>query len=861
MVLSGTTSVGLTSGVTYATFNIPMNSGTVLSTSGIFMTVSGQANFLTTGHISGIYAMDPTGTIVAFIPASGVLKESTWYTAYASASGIQAANGIQLSGSLYSGTSWQTILPAVVSGLVPASGATVSGGQLVTFVFSDTMDPTTITTSGIFIVNSGQSNPATTGHISGVFEPLSAGSQTSIIQFTPNSGQFVAGNWYNAIVSSGCLDVWEVGISGGLNVTGNAFAINGPPILSGIIPASGTTNVAQNATLLYTFSNPMASSTINTSGIYVVISGQATPQTTGHLTGVVSLQASPNNNTAQFIPNSGQLSGNQWYILMVTSGVTDTFNTLLSGGAFFSGGSIKINPAAPGVVTPQISGTSPISGTSAVASNVVPTITVNTQVSSASTNTNTVKLVDIGVSGLTAPSNVAITTSISSDLTLITATPSALLANAHYFKIEVSGLLAAADNVTIQSPEFSGAVFIVEPVLSIVSQTPVSGTGSWSGKVTLGTLPQLVFNGSGRTTIPQSAEVTASSVNMLYVHGSVTRTNITTSLKSDNQTIVITPTNNLSGGLFEYRINTSGIQDTAGVFMTPYSGFNDFSTIQDCLISSTNPASGATSVVVTTDVTLTMISGTSTSATVNATSVKLVISGASISASISLSSDNLTITIDPTSNLLNSSTYFICVSGISDTNGLVGFSGNGWSGTSFTTAAPPLTQFANVPSAGSLHNLGMDNTSSDFYNRIGERAGTSSSDMVGRKVLQASCFLSSNGNPTGTVFMRIYSGATSTSPNGVGGTLQATLGSLAASSISSTSTEYIFGPISNNFACAQDTIVVTEYSGATSSDYLIQYKNGSDPYDGSNSYLTRYTYTHGYDNETGSTDSCGRMWD
>jgi len=442
------------------------------------------------------------------------------------------------------------LTPPLLSGTTPLSGLTdVGQGTSIVYTFNEPLDPNNC--SGIYVVGSGQTNPAILGHLGGVLTYFSGATTAT---FQPNSGQLQLSGWYIPMVDPSVEGFNGIPLSGGIAASGSPFQIQGPPIVSGQTPVSGTTNVSGGQNITITFSETMKASTINLSGIFLAASGALTP----HISGMVSLLNS-NPTIAQFTPISGTLglsgvSTSTWYIPFVTTEVTDTFGNSIS--TFFSGQPFETAAAAspPDTTPPRVSGTSPISGATNVV--IVPTIqvTMSEAVNSGLVTANTVRVHDIQTSDV----NVVGTVSLQSDLLTIDWKPNAALSDLHLHRMELSGIQDLAGN--FMTP-FSGATFTTEPVLQVSGSTPASGASAVAISPTIILSMDRAVN---------SGTVSTSTVGLTDLSGNI-QTLASVSLTSDNLTIAYTP--NQLGYLASYYIQASGVLDLLQQeYMIPFSG-------------------------------------------------------------------------------------------------------------------------------------------------------------------------------------------------------------------------------------------------------------------------------------------------
>ncbi|MEM1966914.1 MAG: choice-of-anchor R domain-containing protein [Nitrososphaerota archaeon] len=98
-----------------------------------------------------------------------------------------------------------------------------------------------------------------------------------------------------------------------------------------------------------------------------------------------------------------------------------------------------------------------------------------------------------------------------------------------------------------------------------------------------------------------------------------------------------------------------------------------------------------------------------------------------------------------------------------------------------------------------------------------------SASVQNLRLVRAWCTLAKSGSPSGTLYVRLYS-----DNNNVPGSSLATIGSLSVTSLTTSPTEYTFTPASP-ISLTQGTKywIVVEYSGGSSSNYVIIYTGTS----------------------------------
>jgi hypothetical protein len=314
-----------------ATFSEAMNSTTVIASGTTTMAATGG------GAVPGTVTYVAATNTVKFAPTTTLLP-STSYTVTISTSAQSAAGNALARNYVWhfkTGKTANATSPTVIS-TVPASGATaVATNQIITAMFSATMDPATITASGTFTVT-GAANAAVMGSVSYVGRTAT---------FTP-TGALPANTQFTATISTAAKDltgialaanyVWSFTTAGGADTT--------PPTITLTGPADGDTNVPLNNTVNATFSEAMNPLTITAPGamsLSVAGSGGAA------VAGTVTYDSA--DNIATFTP-SVNLTASTEYMATILSTATDLAGNPLAAGStpnpwtFTTGASVGPTP-------------------------------------------------------------------------------------------------------------------------------------------------------------------------------------------------------------------------------------------------------------------------------------------------------------------------------------------------------------------------------------------------------------------------------------------------------------------------------------------------------------------------------------
>lgn len=210
----------------------------------------------------------------------------------------------------------------VISGTTPASGTTnVSHGANVIVLFSEAMLSGTVNQANLYL--SYISGAVRTSGISGVVSLSAVDQKTTTIDPVNNF--------------SGSSTVYINALSGLTDLAGNNLVLDRlkrfttavadvtRPVVSGTSPVNNATNVAVGANIIVTFSEPMLSGTINTSGLYLSKTSGGSPNPSTY-----SVQLSGNKIGALINPGV-DLDGGYDYYINVKNTVSDLVgNTMLS---------------------------------------------------------------------------------------------------------------------------------------------------------------------------------------------------------------------------------------------------------------------------------------------------------------------------------------------------------------------------------------------------------------------------------------------------------------------------------------------------------------------------------------------------
>jgi methionine-rich copper-binding protein CopC len=288
-----------------ATFSEPMNQSTLSATT--FTLKQGTTSVLGT--------VTNTSTTATFTPASS-LTANTAYTATMSTAAMDTTGNALTTNYVWNFTTGTTadVTPPTVISTDPANNATgVALNKKIAAIFSEVMDPSTIT-SGFTLRQGATSIPGAVTY---------AGTTAN---FTP-SGNLTANTVYTATISTGVKDLAGNALTNNYVwtfTTATAADVIPPTVLS-TDPANTATGVALNKIVTAIFSEAMDQSTISTATVSLTGLGGAA------VTGTVSYANGAN--TVTFTPASA-FAANTTYTGTIKGGITGTKD--LAGNALAS---------------------------------------------------------------------------------------------------------------------------------------------------------------------------------------------------------------------------------------------------------------------------------------------------------------------------------------------------------------------------------------------------------------------------------------------------------------------------------------------------------------------------------------------
>ena len=358
-----------------ATFTEALDPATVTTTT--FLLAAGST------PVTGTVTL--TNFTATFTP-SAPLAHATEYTATVT-TGVEDLAGNSLATSYvwkFTTAEAPDTTPPAVSSVTPTNAATgVSTGTAVSATFSEPLSAPSVSTTTFRLTRSG--NPV-------------GGSVTlvgNVATFTPSS-ELLPSTVYTARITTGVEDpagnnlasdfVWSFTTAAAPDAT--------PPTVTGVVPTEGTGNVAHDAVVQATFSEPVLLATVDETTFRLAGPG-------GNVVATVSLSGQ----TATLTP-SAPLQANASYTARVTTAVEDLAGNHLAADFVWT----FTTAPPPDVVPPTVTAVQPTDGATGVATSSVVRATFSEPMALGSITTSTVTVTggagpvsgSVSLAGLTA---------------------------------------------------------------------------------------------------------------------------------------------------------------------------------------------------------------------------------------------------------------------------------------------------------------------------------------------------------------------------------------------------------------------------------------------------------------------------
>ncbi len=614
-------------------------------------TVSSSTAYLTDQNNSIVPAtvtLLPSGNTIEIKPSSnltaGTSPTSTSYNVNVTI-GVQNTNGLALaslySGYFYTGTAADTTAPAVLGVAPPNNQQNVGLNGLVMVTFSEPIDPITANSNTISL---SYGTPATA-----IPTSVSFNSTNTQVTFTPTT-PLPPSSTVTVAVTTGILDVAGNAVTAQSTTFKTAATADTVVPTITVTPLSGATNVPTNSVVVIQFSEPINAQTVSPSYYYLY----DTPS--GQIIGA-NLTVSADGLTTTLAPAGPLPVGT--LINVYSSGAQDLSGNVQTNPYYDPAASFTTSYNADSTV-PQVIGTNPANGATAVPTNTVVVLYFNEPV-----NPATLSQVTLSEGGSTVPT----TQSLSNGNQALSLTPATPLLPSASYTITAVGVKDTAGNQLAGT--FTSA-FSTGLTIDLVGPT-VTGFNPVSGSTGVGlNVPLMVM--FSKPINPLS--LTAAQFG-LYDYNTNYRISGTIIVAANAMSATFTPSEPLlSNTSYGFEVaycyidcTSTGYTDVAG--NAGSGGITFFTTSTTTLttaptVVSINPPNGTATTVPQDVYVAAVISAQVDPLTVSSNSITLT---PAVSGTVTLAADQVTLEFVPNAILAASTTYTVNVGGFKDVNG------------------------------------------------------------------------------------------------------------------------------------------------------------------------------------------------
>ncbi len=639
------------------TFSEPMDPATINATT-VRLNVTGGA------AIAGTVTYNATTRKATLVP-SGAMPNFTNLTATIT-TGARDLGGNALQTAYTWTFTTRDDVPPTITATSPANGATgVSPTAAITITFSEAMDASTINATNITLrTTAGTAVPST----------VTYNTTTRVATLTPGAPLAQSVN-YTVAVSAGVRDAQANAIAA-TSFTFTTGDLTAPTVVS-TVPADLATGVPVNSTVSATFSEPMAPASINTTTFTLRPTAGG-----GNLAGTVTYTAATN--TATFTPTAPLASATS-YTATVSVGATDAAGNPMGAPKTWTF-------VTADVVAPTVTAVVPANAATNVPLNTTVRVTFSEPMNATTINTTTVTLRP--TAGATP---VAATVTYDGATNTAVLTPTAPLSGTTNYTVTVTTGVRDVSNNALAS-QFTSTFTTLTP--DVIPPTVSSvAPANLAVAVPTNTTVRVTFNEAmDATTITNTNITLRNTGTSAQVAGTVT-------YDAPTRVATFTPTAALSNSTgYTFTVSTAVTDASGNPLAAPFN--STFTTVAPAdntapTIVSRSPTNGSTSVAINVSPTVTF-SEPMDPATITTSTITLAPTsgGAAVPATVSYNAGTNTATLDPTSDLLNNTSYTLTI-----TTGVKDVAGNqlaAQSTSTFTTAldttAPTVT--ATSPVAG-----------------------------------------------------------------------------------------------------------------------------------------------------------------
>jgi hypothetical protein len=614
---------------------------------------------------------------------AGTSPTSTPYSVNVTA-GVQNTNGVALgalyTGYFYTGTAADTTAPAVLGVAPPNNQQNVGLNGLVMVTFSEPIDPITANSNTISL---SYGTPATA-----IPTSVSFNSTNTQVTFTPTT-PLPPSSTVTVAVTTGILDVAGNAVTAQSTTFKTAATADTVVPTITVTPLSGATNVPTNSVVVIQYSEPINAQTVSPSYYYLydTPSGQII---------AANLTVSADGLTTTLAPAGPLPVGT--LINVYSSGAQDLSGNVQTNPYYNPAASFTTSYNAD-TTLPQVIGTNPANGATAVPTNTVVVLYFNEPV-----NPATLSQVTLSEGGSTVPT----TQSLSNGNQALALTPATPLLPSASYNITAIGVKDTAGNQLAGT--FTSA-FSTGLTIDLVGPT-VTGFNPVSGSTGVGlSVPLMVM--FSKPINPLS--LTAAQFG-LFDYNTEYKISGTIVIAANSMSATFTPSEPLLPNtyyIFEVGVCynylycgvSSGYTDVAGnagsgsytLFTTSTSSVTTAPTVV-----SINPPNSTTTTVAQDVYVAAVISTQVDPLTVTASSITLT---PSVAGTVTLASDGVTLEFSPNAILAASTTYTVNVSGFKDVNGntVTPFTSTFKTNAATTSTAPTVT--ANPASGATIATL------------------------------------------------------------------------------------------------------------------------------------------------------------
>jgi len=618
-------------------------------------------------------------------------------------------NPLQLDYSL-TFTTYTPPVPAVVS-VTPGNNATgIDRSTTITILMNTPVQSGGVNTTNIKLIKQSDSSVVT---------QMAASPKLSTdglsITITPSAALLYSNAYYVTVQSlQNALNQTMSNYDGSSGNTGlfTTTSVGAPPtpLVSSVTPGSNATGISTTTTVVIAMNTPVQSAQVTSANIQLIHDSDSAVITQAG--GSPSL--STDGKSITVTASAALLFTNAYYVT-----VQNLVNTnLVAMAAAFNGktttpGNVGFftTTATGAPPTPTVSSCSPGNNATGVAITTHPAVTMNTALNTPGT---LVTAANCYLFNTATSSIVTSTVAIDGTNKIITITPSASLTNGVTYYVVIQN--QQNTNVVTQSPNpwygdsrnsnIGQFTTVTLPAPTVSTVTP----GSNSTGVAITTTVVVVMSAT-----VTSGPVTTSNVQLLKQSDNSVVTSTVSFNTTDNKTITITPSASLLNST-AYYVVVQNLVGTNTVAQSPSPWYGDsrnasaglFTTVAPPAaptVSTVSPGSNSTGVAINTAITITMSIQIKSA---NVTTSNIILTNQGTGATVATatptlnSTDKVTITLTPSANLANNTTYYVTVQNQVSVAGSVAQSPSPWYGDSRQGSAGLFTTVNPTPTVSSV---------------------------------------------------------------------------------------------------------------------------------------------------------------